>query len=107
MRTRSKAFKGAKEEGGRSYRWLFVSLALTVFLWALFGKKGFVEVYQLSSRKAQLEERIQRIEKENQDLKKEIENLQSHDGRIREEIRKTLGYVGEGEILVELKEPTS
>lgn len=83
---------------------LMLIAALAVAAWAVFGKKGLLEVYRLQQTKNNLQEQQVQLKIENASLQEKILAMKEDKDVIREEIRRSLSYVGEGEILVELKE---
>lgn len=96
-----KAQTQAKKEE-RKYKYLLVSgVVILSFLVALavFGKKGVIQLKDIQQKKAVLQAKVAKLEKENSELKENIGALRSDKREIEKIAREELDLVKPGEVV--------
>lgn len=78
---------------------IFLLIVLVIALFAVFGDKGFVEVYRLSSDKDSIVESNRVLSEENSKIKGKISRLETDDKYIAEIAKKDLGMVATDEVI--------
>lgn len=87
------------EKRRKKYLALFVVLILFISVLAVFGDKGFIDVYRLNKEKQRMISVSRPIAVENKRLSEEIRLLETDDRYIGSIARKELGMIGPGEML--------
>ncbi len=78
---------------------VFILIIFVIALFAVFGEKGFVEVYRLKNDKNNIVESNKVLSRENSKIRKEIDRLETDDRYIAEIAKKDLGMVGADEVI--------
>lgn len=81
---------------------LLCFLGLLLFL-SLFGDRSLLQIYQMWSVKAHLEQEIEDLKQENALLRQEVEALRRHPSRTEEIARRDLGLVRPGETVYQFR----
>ncbi|MGE4234421.1 MAG: septum formation initiator family protein [Bacteriovoracia bacterium] len=90
----------------RSIKWFVVFSVF--FVWVIsisgfFGNKGLLQAYSLSEARRDLRLRIVARENEKQRLEEALRDLQENPAVQEKNIRETLGYVRNGDLVFEFK----
>ena len=70
----------------------------------LFGEAGLLSAYRMSQQNAQLEARIDTLQRDNQRLLNSIDAVQKSPRRLEHTIRSSLSLVGPDELLFEFQD---
>lgn len=83
---------------------LLLISGITFFIFTLFGDKGLIKLFKLSSESKELNAEITKLEKENLLLYKEINSYKNDKKFVESLARKELGLAKENEIIYQFKE---
>jgi cell division protein FtsB len=78
-------------------------ILFSVFVMALFGKKGLVDLYKLKKTYAEVVEANKEIARENKSFLNEINRLKNDLSYVESVARKDLGFVTNEEIIFQTK----
>ena len=81
---------------------VFVVL-FSIFVMAIFGEKGLLDLYRLKKEYAELSETNKELARENQSLLNEINRLKTDLVYVESVARKDLGFVSKEEIIFQTK----
>ncbi|TAN63138.1 septum formation initiator family protein [bacterium] len=84
---------------------IFLVGLLAVILFAIFGNKGFIDVYRLGIERDGIKTFNKLIEIENKNLEKEIQLLKTDKRYIEHVAKKELGMIGKNEMLYRMPPP--
>ncbi len=86
----------------RKYFAFIIIIAITAF--AVFGDKGFMDVYRLSAERDKILSYNSALEKENKGLEQEILLVKTDKNYIGSIARQELGIIGKNEIIYKVKD---
>jgi cell division protein FtsB len=78
-------------------------ILFSIFVMAVFGKKGLVDLYKLKKEHAEVVEANKEIARENKSFLNEINRLKNDLSYIESVARKDLGFVTKEEIIFQTK----
>jgi cell division protein FtsB len=81
-------------------------ILFSIFVMAVFGKKGLVDLYKLKKAHAEVVEANKEIARENKSFLNEINRLKNDLSYVESVARKDLGFVTKEEIIFQTKTST-
>jgi cell division protein FtsB len=81
----------------RKKAFLFIVIMLSLLSYAVFGKKGLLQRYELDIENRDLKEKLKNEQDKTLMLQKEIEDLKTSDKKIEKVAREKYGMTKEGE----------
>jgi cell division protein FtsB len=88
---------------GKKHIVTFAVILAAITLYAVFGERGFVDVYRVKAERDSLAARNLSLAAENKRLSREIELLKSDYRYIASVARKELGMVGRDEVIYKIE----
>ncbi len=92
---------------GKKHIVIFAVVLAAITAYAVFGERGFVDVYRVKAERDVLAARSLSLASENEQLSREIELLKNDGRYIASVARKELGMVGRGEVIYKIERKNS
>lgn len=88
---------------GKKHILIFAVILAAIMLYAVFGERGFIDVYRVKAERDSLAARNLSLTAQNEKLSREIELLKSDGRYIASVARKELGMVGTNEVIYRIE----
>jgi len=82
---------------------IFLIMLLVIMAYAVFGKKGLLQRYELEMENKELIHKLKDEQEKNIKLQKEIDELKSSDAKIEKTAREKYGMTKEGEEIYKIQ----
>lgn len=86
---------------------LYLTILILIFAYAVFGKKGFLQRFDLEMENKELKEKLKNEQEKTIILQKEIEDLKTSEQKLEKVAREKYGMVKPGEELYKVQIDTT